>query len=282
MKYIKFYLTLFIVTSSSIMYSQDTIKIEEIVISKEIKIKKLLDKLKNNLIKNSDTTNYTFRLVQKSYINNDTLMTVDENIKLKINSFNNKFQRQYSDSLKSKLIEINERHFRNYIEESSPLRWVSDYPVRKNLNIINLDFFKNYRDYSYKLEKANEEKSVISFTSDSLYHGKIIFNPKTNMPITIEYSNSLPYTFSHTSVKNLNSTNQFESEWSYIYENSLINFFNINGSLSIKNMVIEENIENFEYNIVNKSKKIIFHDKNDFRTSIKLDKIESIKNFEQK
>lgn len=263
-----------ILASSSFMHSQDTIKIDEVVISKEIKIKKLLNKIKSNLIKNCDTTNYNFHFSQKSYINNNTLMVVDENIKLKINSFTNKFHRQYFDSLRNKLLKIDENRFQNYIKDSSPLRWVSDYPIKKNLNIVNLDFFKNYKNHDYSLDKINDEKSEIRFTSDSLYQGKIIFNSKTLLPITIEYFSLFPYEFSHTSVKNLSSTNQFESKWIYSQEKALINFDILNGKIAVKNIMIEEELENFEYNILNKNGESIFRDKNNFSTKIELLKVD--------
>ena len=198
------------------LYSQEPIILNEVTISKSINIKSILKKIKKELIKNCDTVNYKFHMLQYSKINNDTLLFVNENIGLKIKSFDNSFTKEYSDTLQKKILDIDKKLFNKYIEHSSPLGWISNYPIRKNLNTINLDFFKNYKNYRYELNKVNENENILLFYSDTLYNGKILYNSKTKKPISIEYSSSKPYLFTHTSSQNLRTVNNFESSWYYL------------------------------------------------------------------
>lgn len=249
-------------------YAQEPIVLNEVVVTNGINIKFLLKKIKNGLIKNCDTVNYKFNLFQHSNINNDTLLFVNEKIELKIKSFDNSIITKYSDSLQKKIVDIDKKVFNKYIEHSSPLGWISNYPIRKNLNTINLDFIKNFKNYSYKLNKVNENENVLLFYSDSLYNGKIVYNSKTKNPISIEYSNTIPYLFTHTSSQNLRTINNFESSWNYITEKVFIKFHNENGKIYLTNLKIDEEIKDFEYKKFNKKGKLIYTEKNNFSTTI--------------
>lgn len=256
------------------IYSQEPIILNEVTISKSINIKSILKKIKKELLKNCDTVNCEFRLFQYSKMNNDTLLFVNENIGLKIKSFDNSFIKKYSVSLQKKILDIDEKLFNKYIKHSSPLGWISNYPIRKNLNTVNLDFFKNHKNYRYELNKVNENENILLFYSDTLYNGKILYNSKTNKPISIDYFSSKPYLFTHTSSQNLRTVNDFESSWYYLKERVHIKFDTKLDKIYLTSLKIEEEIKDFEYKNFNKKGDLIYTEKNNFSTSIILDKNE--------
>jgi hypothetical protein len=275
MKKKKITLLIFVVILSHFnSFAQEPIILNEVVVSKSVNIKSILKKIKKELIKNCDTVNYKFHMFQYSKINNDTLLFINENIGLKIKSFDNSFTKKYSDTLQKKILDIDKKLFNKYIEHSSPLGWICNYPIRKNLNTINLDFLKNYKNYRYELSKVNENENVLLFYSDTLYNGKILYNSKTKKPISIEYSSSKPYLFTHTSSQNLRTVNNFESSWHYLIEKVYIKFHSEIDKIYLTSLKIEEEIKDFEYKNFNKKGDIIYTEKNNFSTSIILNKNE--------
>lgn len=260
--------------SYTTIHSQEPIALNEVTISKNIDVKSILKKIRKELSTNCDTTDYKFQMYMYSKINDDTLLFINENIKLKIKSFNNQFIKKYSDTLLQKIKSTDKKIFTKYIEHSSPLGWLSDYPIRKNLNTIHLDFLKNHKNYKYELNKINDNENLLSFFSDSLYNGKILYNSKTKKPISIEYSNSKPYLFTHISSQNFRTVNNFESSWFYTIEKVFIKFQNKIDKIYLSSLNIEEEIKDFEYKTFNKSGGILYTEKNNFSTSIILNKNE--------
>ena len=261
-----FYLLMFL---NIISYSQEkSIDLDEVVVSGKVKIWPLLKKIKNELRKNADTTNYCFQLNQFTSMNDDTLLLIDENMAMKIKSFDGDYEMKYSDDLVKYIQDVDFKFFSKYPKQASPLVWVSSYSKRKNLNIVNLDFIKNYKDYYFTLEQLDESESVIYFFSDALFMGEIVFNTKTKQPTHIKYYNSIPYLFTHISFQNLRASNNFESAWNYINQKVQINFETKKGKMSITVLRIEEDIIDFEHKNFDKNEQLIFSDKNKFYTRI--------------
>lgn len=259
----------FLLFSNIITCSQEkSIDLDEVVLSGNLKIRPLLKKIKNELIKHADTINDSFSLNQLTSMNEDTLLFIDEDILMKVKSFDGSFKMKHSNHLTKHIQDIDFKYFSKYPKQASPLGWISSYPKRNNLNIVNLDFIRNYKDYYFTLEQLDEYESVLHFYSDSLFTGEIGFNSKTKQPTFIKFYNSVPYLFTHTSFQNLRATSNFESSWNYINQKVQINFQTKNGKISITKLIIEEDIVDFEHKNFDKKGQLIFSDKNRFSTKI--------------
>ncbi len=264
---------LFILTilcSVQLLNAQDTIKLKEITLKKTVKLKPLLKKIKYNLVNDIDTLATNFKIEQFSSINNSELFNINDTLILKIKSFNNKFTKKYPKHIIKLIEDINNTRFKNYIENSSPIGWISNYPLRKNLNTIELDFIKNNKYYKYNHEKINDSINILNFKSDSTYVGYILYNCKTFKPKRISYESIFPYEFTHSSSQNLNSNLTFKSTWTYLVEKVNIQFIEIKNKLALSKITITEKIENFKYESYDKKGNLIFNDKNDYETIFNL------------
>lgn len=250
--------------------AQDTINLNEITFKKKVNYKKLLKKIKSSMESKVDTNTTLFHIDQISTINNELLLSLNDTLTLKINSFANKFEKKYKKSVIEYVQNINNTKFKNYIENSTPIGWISNYPVRKNLNTVNLDFFSNYKDYQYCVYNIDLTHNKLTFKSQCNYKGEIIYDRKTFKPQKIIYESISPYNFSHSSSQNLKTSANFKSTWTYLFEKVEIIFTDVNTTLGLLSIDIAEKIQDFSYERYDKKGTIIYSDKNDFETILKL------------
>ena len=262
-------LVIIILIISNLGIAQKTTQLDEVVINNKIDFNKLIKKIKKQLVKNCDTISYKYNYTQKSNKNNDSILSLNEIDLIGIKSYSNNFKKKIIRKNKSNWIDSNNLIFKNYNTEESPVNWISNFPIRKNLNTINLKFFKNYKDYTYEYSVTDSIVNV-KFNSDKGYKGSFSYKKDSYNLTSIEYENNVPYNFSNISSHNLKSINDYESNWNYETEKVNIHFTENKNKIKLQSILIEERINDMEFKRFDKKGKILFEEKNNYFTIINL------------
>lgn len=275
MKSILKIITLFLIGCSSLSsYSQiETEDLGVLVIDKMSRnqiievIKKVRDQAYTNYV-----SDYEMYQISHWVQMNDTNVIIDSSEKYRVSiDFKGKkikksvvkdsANRNYTDSL----------FFSRYSFNDSPSYWVTEFILRKFVNVPHLDFFNYFDDYTFnRIVKGTD--TLIDFYSKNGYEGSFLFNNKYQLK-EIEISLVSPFPMSHTQSKN--GKKMFDKSWLYTVENVVIKLdTNKQNELFIQSINVDETIIDYNFIRYNSKREILLEDKNlKFHTKLKMQKL---------
>jgi len=149
----------------------------------------------------------------------------------------------------------------------SPLYWLSEFVLRKYVNVAELDFFINIRDYHY--ERSVENKNIrVDFSAPGLYYGYFVHDNDYNL-VEIEFELDEPYPIDHSQSKN--GKFMFKKDWTYQAELLRIKFgLDAKKKLYIQSLEAREKIIDYNFLRYNNDGEIMVDDQNlNFDTTLK-------------
>lgn len=152
----------------------------------------------------------------------------------------------------------------------SPLYWLSEFVLRKYVNVAELDFFINVRDYHY--ERSIVKNNIrVDFSAPGLYYGYFVHDDDYNL-IEIEFELDEPYPIDHSQSKN--GKFMFKKSWTYQAELLRIKFgLTDKKKLYISSLEAKEKIVNYNFLRHNSDGEIMVDDQNlNFDTTLKFTK----------
>ena len=253
---------------STFLYAQNDKEIEVVVVKKAPKIATILKKVNKQLLKNVDSTTYTYTLNQLNLENSDTIIYRKENQLIKCVDFAGNFTKKNEVENKDNWFSKVKETFKEYSTSESPIGWISGFPVRKNITIADLDFFKNTRAYTYKVEWLNDEDLQVTFQSYNFYSGKFVVDKDFNL-ISLAYEVQAPYPFYYTSKETMGKFHAFTSSWIYQREKVDMTFKIIKKKMALESLTIDEKLRDFLFNRYTKEG-VVFSKRTNFTTKIEL------------
>lgn len=152
----------------------------------------------------------------------------------------------------------------------SPLYWLTEFVLRKYVNVVELDFFINVRDYHYSrsMEKGNIR---VDFSAAGLYYGHFVYDKNYNL-LEVEFRLDEPYPIDHSQSKN--GKFMFQKNWVYQSELLQIKFkLNAKNKLYIQSLEASEKIVDYNFLRYNSKGEVMVDDRNlDFDTRLKFTK----------
>lgn len=253
---------------SMFLQAQNDKEIEVVVVKKAPRISTILKRLNKQLIKNVDSTTYSYTLNQLNLENTDTIIYRKENQLIKCVDFAGNFTKKNEVENKDNWFSKIKERFKDYSIAESPIGWISGFPVRKNITVADLDFFKNTRAYTYKVEWLNDEDLQVTFQSYNFYSGKFVVDKDFNL-ISLAYEVQAPYPFYYTSKETMGKFHAFTSSWIYQREKVELTFEIIKKKMALESLTIDEKLRDFLFNRYNKEG-VIFSKRTNFTTKIEL------------
>ena len=253
---------------STFLYAQNDKEIEVVVVKKAPKIATILKKVNKQLLKNVDSTTYTYTLNQLNLENSDTIIYREENQLIKCVDFAGNFTKKNEVENKDNWFSKVKETFKDYSAKESPIGWISGFPVRKNITITDLDFIRTTRGYVYKVEWINDEDLLISFQSANFYKGQFVVDRNYNL-LSLSYEVQAPYPFYYTSDQSVGKYHTFTSSWIYQREKVDMTFKIIKKKLALESLTIDEKLRDFVFNRYNKEG-VTYTKKTNFSTQIEL------------
>ena len=253
---------------STFLYAQNDKEIEVVVVKKAPKIATILKKVNKQLLKNVDSTTYTYTLNQLNLENSDTIISRNEKQLLKFTDFAGQFSKKNEVENKDNWFTKIKETFKDYSVKESPIGWISGFPVRKNITITDLDFIRTTRGYVYKVEWINDEDLLISFQSANFYKGQFVVDRNYNL-LSLSYEVQAPYPFYYTSDQSVGKYHTFTSSWIYQREKVDMTFKIIKKKMALESLTIDEKLRDFVFNRYNKEG-VTYTKKTNFSTQIEL------------
>ncbi|HFG0566848.1 hypothetical protein LIS90_12330 [Flavobacterium psychrophilum] len=245
--------------------AQNLIQLDEVIINNNFNSKQVIKKIKKSLIKNSKQGESKYILLQNSTNYYDTIVNKKEVINLEIKSYENNFTKKVLSTI-NKSPNKTDSLFYKFTEIETPNHWISNMPIIKNINIINLDFLKNSKNYSFSLSKG-AKFSIIKFWSNE-YTGEFQYNNKNYNISFLKYKNTIPHSNSQVNKNKFNKA--FESEWIEKTEDVNLVFSEFENKIILDSMIIFEEIEGFEFKKYDKRGNVINSGNFNFKTKISL------------
>ncbi|WP_428223468.1 hypothetical protein [Flavobacterium sp.] len=259
------------------MSSQSITALEEVVVRNKVDFSKILKKIKSKLNEKSDTVGVYYNLKMNLLQDEKTLIDIDDTLQLKMKSMGCLSKLGFSKKYANKMESLIAEKFNTFKYRDSPLHWIAEFPLRKNLNVSKLDFLNNLKEYRYELVDENSMENGLVFVSDSLYSGKMVYNKQSKELVSIIYENVTPYRFYNIVAVNARKYDVEQSNWKYLKEKVILKFSNKNPNV-IETLSIEETIDNFNSKQFNKKGEVEFSLLNDYKSIFKLTRLtDSIK-----
>lgn len=240
-------LTLFIFQLNA--FSQEPQILEEIIIEKkisvELRIKKIINSIDKNYIKNKDVF---FQVMHLATENKDTVLFLNGKISLKIPGYKNLNNRLYGNFMSEKDTQIicNNTVFKKWyplrgsIYESN-VPWYFPFYISSAIEKIGFNdfpFLDNTLRYNIQYEYIDNKYYRLNFipkiiSNDCYYKGYVIVNKEFNAIEYVEYKNIVPY---------LNEGSRAEKgsrEFNIVEDNIAIRYNKKDGLYSIKEINIK-------------------------------------------
>ena len=236
--------------------------LDELVIDKLSRpnIIEIIKKVRNQMYNNYASNNYDYLVTHKAGLNKkklllDTETVFDVNINLKTKKIN----KSVVKSSQNKMV-IDTTFFNRYSGNDSPMYWLTEIVIRKYVNVPELDFFNNFKDYGFERKRTKDGNYRIDFYSDLFYDGYFQYDKNFNLK-KMEFELLKPYPIDHSQSKN--GKFMFEKNWVYKKEKVVITF-NVNneGKNYIEELKAYEEIEDYNFVRYNSIGEILIKDEN--------------------
>lgn len=229
-------------------------------------IEQVISNVRNKTYRNYIANTQDYEVVHKAILN-DTLKLIDtkELYEVAIYFANKKINKSLKPHATNKS-EINKSFFERYTFNDSPMYWLTEFVIRKYVNVPDLDFLNNFTEYQFQ-RSYEKDKVRIDFYSEDMYEGYFTFDKNYNLH-EVSFYLLKPYPIDHSQTKN--GKKMFTKNWKYTKEKVSI-FFQLNtqNKLVIKEMKAEEQIENYNFKRFNAKRELLIEDKNlNFKTEL--------------
>ena len=254
------YIILFLLIGVPSFAQIEDTDLEEILIDKmsRAQIEQVIIKVRNQTFKNYVDDSSVYSISHRAVLNDSVnLLDTKEDFDISIFFKKKKFNKSVIDT-KNRKYEINDEFFNRYSFNDSPIYWLTEFVIRKYVNVPDLDFLNNFREYDFQRSVKNGI-TRIDFYSDSSYEGFFTFDTKYNI-LEVDFELNNPYPIDHSQTKN--GKKMFEKSWTYTKEKVNIKFqLNSDKSLIIKEMIANEKIENYNFKRYNSKRELLLEDK---------------------
>lgn len=242
-------------------YAQiETEELDMLVIDKmsRSQIIEVIKKVRNQAYNNYVNDYELYNIKHWSVLNDsNVIIDTDERFKVAID-----FKRK---KIKKSVVKYNANYnrtdslfFNRYSFNDSPHYWLTEFIIRKFINVPHFDFFNYFDDYTFNRQVLGTD-TRISFYSENGYEGFFIFNEKYQLK-EINFSLVSPYPVDHSQSRN--GKRMFDKNWLYTVENVEIKLqVNSRKELIIKSLDVEEQMVDYNFIRYNQKREVLFEDR---------------------
>src|SRR5690606_38758159 len=246
-KYLYILFVFLFLTSWNAQAQIDDTDLEEIVIDKlsRTSIIDIIKKVRNQMYNNYDNNNYNYLINHKASINDTAQLlqsqtVFDVSINLKSKKINKSIVKDSRNTVAMDTV-----FFNRYSGNDSPMYWLTEVVIRKYVNVPELDFFNNFKDYSFERKRTADGLYIIEFYSEQFYEGYFQYDKNFNLK-KMEFVLLKPYIIDHSQSKN--GKFMFEKNWIYKKENVSITFDTSNdGKNFVDELKASEEIQDYNF-----------------------------------
>ena len=271
-----FFILLILLSFNGNLYAQIEDSLDELVIERMSKksINEIILEIRKKLYNNYADGHYHYLVENQAMIQIDDCTDSLFNIRLLYNVNldlrNKKINKSVVDD-KDNNEELNPNYFSLYPgHNDSPLYWLSEFVLRKYVNIAELDFFINVPDYHY--DRSRDGKNTrVDFSAIGMYYGYFTFDNNYNL-VEIEFELDQPYPVNHAQSKN----GRFMFKKSWVYQSELLRIkmgLNNKKEMYIQSLEAKEKIVDYNFLRHNNQGEVMVDDQDlNFLTTLKFTK----------
>lgn len=271
-----FLILLILLSFNGNLYAQIEDSLDELVIERMSKksINEIILEIRKKLYNNYADGHYHYLVENQAMIQIDDCTDSLFNIRLLYNVNldlrNKKINKSVVDDKDNKE-ELNPNYFSLYPgHNDSPLYWLSEFVLRKYVNIAELDFFINVPDYHY--DRSRDGKNTrVDFSAIGMYYGYFTFDNNYNL-VEIEFELDQPYPVNHAQSKN----GKFMFKKSWVYQSELLRIkmgLNNKKEMYIQSLEAKEKIVDYNFLRHNNQGEVMVDDQDlNFLTTLKFTK----------
>ena len=259
-KYLLIIIGLFLMNSWNLQAQIEDTDLEELVIDKlsRANIIEIIKKVRNQMYNNYSSNNYRYMVSHQAQMNNkDGLLNSETVYDVSINLKNKKINKSVVKDPRNR-VNMDTLFFNRYTGNDSPMFWLTEVVIRKYVNVPDLDFFNNFKDYSFTRKKTKEGQYIIEFYSELFYEGYFQYDKNYNLK-KIEFELLKPYVIDHSQSRN--GKFMFEKNWVYTKEKVFITF-NVNneGKNFVELLKATEEIKDYNFTRFNSKGEVLIND----------------------
>lgn len=268
-KYLLILFGLLFFNSWNVQAQIDDTDLEELVIDKlsRSSIIDIIKKVRNQMYNNYANNNYNY-LVSHQAIINDTaeLLNSETMFDVSINLKNKKINKSIAQDPRNKM-SMDTLFFNRYTGNDSPMYWLTEVVIRKYVNVPELDFFNNFKDYSFERNRTKDGQYIIEFYSEQFYEGYFQYDKNFNLK-KMEFMLLRPYVIDHSQSRN--GKFMFEKNWVYKNEKVSIVFkTNAEGKNYVDELKASEEIQDYNFTRFDSNGQVLIKDIDlDFKSNL--------------
>lgn len=267
-KYLYIILACFFFGNANVRAQIDDTNMDELVIDKlsRANIIEIIKKVRNQMYNNYASNNYKYFVSHQATINDTAqLLKTDLMYDVSINLKNKKINKSLVKDSKNK-VAMDSVFFNRYSGNDSPMYWLTEIVIRKYVNVPELDFFNNFKDYMFE-RKLKNGLYTIEFYSEHFYEGYFQYDKNFNLK-KMEFELLKPYPIDHSQSRN--GKFMFEKNWIYKREKVSITFnTNNEGKNVVDELKAYEEIEDYNFTRFNSLGEVLIKDIDlDFKSNL--------------
>ncbi len=161
----------------------DDTDLEELVIDKlsRSSMIDIIKKVRNQMYNNYADNNYNYLVTHQAIINDTAQLLNSETVfDVNINLKSKKINKSIVKDPRNKM-SMDTLFFNRYSGNDSPMYWLTEVVIRKYVNVPELDFFNNFKDYTFERKRTNDGQYVIEFYSEQFYEGYFQYDKNFNL-----------------------------------------------------------------------------------------------------
>ncbi len=267
-KYLYIILACLFFGNANVQAQIDDTNMDELVIDKlsRANIIEIIKKVRNQMYNNYASNNYKYFVSHQATINDTAqLLKTDLMYDVSINLKNKKINKSLVKDSKNK-VAMDSVFFNRYSGNDSPMYWLTEIVIRKYVNVPELDFFNNFKDYMFE-RKLKNGLYTIEFYSEHFYEGYFQYDKNFNLK-KMEFELLKPYPIDHSQSRN--GKFMFEKNWIYKREKVSITFnTNNEGKNVVDELKAYEEIEDYNFTRFNSLGEVLIKDIDlDFKSNL--------------
>lgn len=271
-----FLILLILLSFNGNLYAQIEDSLDELVIERMSKksINEIILEIRKKLYNNYADRHYHYLVENQAMIQiddcTDSLFDIRLLYNVNLDLRSKKINKSVVDDKDNKE-ELNPNYFSLYPgHNDSPLYWLSEFVLRKYVNIAELDFFMNVPDYHY--DRSRDGKNTrVDFSAIGMYYGYFTFDNNYNL-VEIEFELDQPYPVNHAQSKN----GKFMFKKSWVYQSELLRIkmgLNNKKEMYIQSLEAKEKIVDYNFLRHNNQGEVMVDDQDlNFLTTLKFTK----------
>ena len=271
-----FFILLILLSFNGNLYAQIEDSLDELVIERmsNKNINEIILEIRKKLYNNYADGHYHYLAENQAMIQiddcTDSLFDIRLLYNVNLDLRSKKINKSVVDDKDNKE-ELNPNYFSLYPgHNDSPLYWLSEFVLRKYVNIAELDFFINVPDYHY--DRSRDGKNTrVDFSAIGMYYGYFTFDNNYNL-VEIEFELDQPYPVNHAQSKN----GRFMFKKSWVYQSELLRIkmgLNNKKEMYIQSLEAKEKIVDYNFLRHNNQGEVMVDDQDlNFLTTLKFTK----------